>query len=379
MADDSGEKTEQPTDKKIRDSREKGQVAQSKELTGIAAMAVIIVTLVLSYNGNLKLFAQNSYGIYHDISINNLDFYVLNRWLHNSLSIATTVFLFPTILGALISLAVCIAQLKGIVLSKEAFKFDLKKLNPIDNFKSVFSLKNVVKFVRQIFEITIMAIIATFIFEKALVDILKIGYLPITDVAMLMSVLIGKIFTILFCIHLLFSITDFIMEKRHLNKELMMSMHDIKEEFKNTEGNPEIKQKRRELHRELLEDDGFGMMSNSTFVVANPTHIAIVIIYRPQRWPLPVVFGKARGEKALEVFHLAKKLQVPIIRDKWLARQLFEIGEINKHVPQSMLKYIADLIGKNLYQMPKLAKEIVEMQKNVTKPQPPVFKHNLGV
>lgn len=353
-----GEKTEQPSEKKIKDAKERGQVSQSKELTTLVGIITLIICMLFSYKSDLLLLSGNAFSSFYYIRHYNIDYSTLINCVENDASTGLKVFVLPIIIAASVSCLVNIAQLKGLVLSKEAFKFNWDKLNLVSNAKSVFSLKNLIKFTKQCIEMTVMTIIAFFIFKSSIHDLVKIFNLTLSDIMLFILFLLGKIFVVLFIVHFLFSVLDFILEKRHLTKELMMTKHEQKEELKNTDGNPEIKAKQREMFREILEDDAFGMMPNSSIVLANPTHIAIVLIYNPEKWKLPVIVAKASGEKALHIFNMAKKLNIPIVRDKWLARQLFEIGEISKYVPESLLKYVADIIGKNLHLMPYLAKQL---------------------
>jgi type III secretion protein U len=358
----SGEKTEQPTPKKLRDAREEGQVAQSKELTTLSGMLAVVAVLSFSAHRILELYAKNRDLILYKIQHQQLEFYSIIDTLFASLGTMLEICLPPIIIGAAVSGLVNLLQIGGIVFSKKFLSFDLNKFNPVQNFKQVFSLKNFIKFLRQFIEIGIMAAVAYSIGKHAAKDILQLYYVDIESIVLYMVWLIGKIFSYLFLIHVVCSILDFMLEKRNLTKQLMMSMSEVKQEYKNTEGNPEVKGRRKELHRELLEEGGMEeMMGSSTLVLANPTHIAIVIMYKPSKWKLPVILAKAKGETAQIIFQMAKRMEIPVIREKWLARQLHKLGEVGKYVPSSLLSYVADTIGQNLHLMPKLALEIHQM------------------
>lgn len=97
-------------------------------------------------------------------------------------------------------------------------------------------------------------------------------------------------------------------------------------------------------------------------VLANPTHIAIVIWYSPQKYPLPIVMYKACGRQAQQIFTIAKRCNVPIIRDKWLARQLFQHCELGKYVQKRFLAMVAEVFNKNMHLMPKLMAEIISLR-----------------
>ena len=356
-------KTEQPTSKKIRDAREKGQVAQSKELTMASSIISILLCLGIGYRYGIQLFTNNVQAIMHQIATDRLYWHSIKEECINSIQLAIKIVALPIMLGTVISLLVNILQTSGFVISKEAFKFDITKLNPVSNFQSIFSKKTFIKFFKNIAEISTMTVITTSIFRKSLVEIVNVYYYSLPNIIFFWVVVIAKIFIILLSVHVIFAIMDFILEKRSLNKQLMMSLQEIKDEDKNTNGNPEIKHKRRELHQELLEDDGYdGLLSNASLVLSNPTHIAIVIMYKPSRFKFPILLCKANGGKAQQIFRGAKRKNIPIIRDIWLARQLYALAEVGKFIPISLLKPLADIIGKNIHLIKGLTKEIELMK-----------------
>lgn len=363
---DSGEKTEQPTQKKEKDAKEKGQTAQSKELTAIASIIVITLAFGFNYKYNSRLIANGAISVFDNFKISQDSQYYTISYLIHLLSIGIKIFLFPIILAAAVSFFVSVGQIGGIVVKKDGIKFDIAKLNPIENFKNTFSKKNFIKFVRQFGEIFVMVVVAYVMTKYAIPYILMFPYITLPNIASFMGLLLFKLFSVLFGIHIVFSIIDYVLEKINLKKQLMMSLHDIKEEQKETDGNPEIKQKRRELHRELLEDnEPFGGFIGSGVLFANPTHIAIFVIFIPNKLKLPAIVLIETDEKALTLIKLAEKLGVPVVRDVWLTRKLYEIGKINSYIPASMLSFVADAFSKNM----KLLPGIVNAIKSIKAPQ----------
>lgn len=360
---DSSEKNHDPTPKKLQDAREKGQVAQSKELTMLVSLLTLF--LVMGFAANSYLVKINSLLslVIRDISDTNLDYTRNVADLLQMAAIFCKIVLLPVVLAALVSGLANIVQIKGIIFSKEAFKFDINRLHPVNNAKNIFSLKNLVKFFRQLIETIILAIAATLILKSNLSDILKLHTLPLKEILTYLTILSFKLFATLLTIHFGFAILDLILEQRNLFKQLRMSRSEVEQEMKNTEGNMELKHERKQRHRELLSEGVVDAIMNSSFVLANPTHVAIVIMYRPKRHKLPIVVYKAQGELAHEVFRIARKFKIPIFREKWLARKLFEIADVGKFVPSSMLTHVADIIGKNLSLLPELAKEFKEVAK----------------
>jgi len=171
MSEDSGQKTEQPTQKKRQDAREKGQVAQSKELTSLSAMATIVACLSFSSNSMLDKLADNFSVVLRSIQLHDFEMSVVYGTLWQSMSVVARIIFMPIILAGVISLLINILQLKGLTLNKEFFKIDLNKLNPMKNFKNIFSVKNFIKFLKQFVEITAMAIVSFSIVKHSFSDL----------------------------------------------------------------------------------------------------------------------------------------------------------------------------------------------------------------
>lgn len=356
---DSADKTEQPTPKKLRDAKEEGQVSQSRELTSIASIIVVTVAFALNYESNFRNLSNNAISIFGNLKLLQDSPSLTISYFMQDLGMAVRIFLLPIVLAAIASLFVSIGQIGGITIKKDGIKFDIAKLNPVENAKNTFSKKNVVKFIRQFFELFVMTVIAYYICSRALQDILLIPYIALNSIIALMCLFLFKIFALLFAIHIIFSIFDFVLEKKNLKKQLMMSLRDIKQENKDSEGNPEIKDKRKELHREFLEDDNaFGGFVGSGMLFVNPTHIAVFVIFVPNKLKLPAIILIETDEKAMSLIRSANEVGVPVIRDIWLARKLYDLGKVNSYVPGSILSYVADYFSKNLKLLPSVVKAI---------------------
>ncbi len=363
MDESTGTKTEQPTPKKREDAKKEGNVAHSAELNKVFALTILLILFIASFNSDLNYFASFSRNIFQDILTDNLSLSTIRGNIGAGFMYIAKVLIAPAIIAGCVAYLVNVIQIGGITLAETPFKFDLNKFNPVNNFKSIFSFKNFVKFIRQLIEIIIMTAVTWFIVKKSLSSLVQIPYYDLSTILWFLATTLIKIFLVSLLINLVASVIDFIMEKFNTTKQLMMTPSEIKQENKNTQGDAEIKKRRQEIHREIVGDDGELTISNSTMVLANPTHIAIVLLYRPKRFKLPIIVAKASGSKAQNIFTIAKKHNILIVRDIWLARSLFKIAIVGKYVPSSMLAPVADLISKNLHLLPKTATELAEMDK----------------
>jgi type III secretion protein U len=360
----SEEKTEQPTPKKIRDAREKGQVAQSKDITLATAISVMMTYIIFSNGYLTHEYAECYQLIIRQIQINDLSFSAIIQIIEQISNIVAYLVL-PIFIAATVSVFMNIAQLKGIVLSKEFLKLDFNKFNPVNNAKSIFSKKTVLKFFKQNIEISIMLFVVWLYIQLHIENMLKLSYAYyLSDIMRYISGFFIKVFLILISIYVIAAIIDYMIEARSLTKQLMMSHKEIEDEYKNTEGNPEIKARRREFHHELLEDDSaFNMVNHSSFLIANPTHIVILVLYNPSKWPLPIVLAKATDRHALRLIKIAEKLNVLVVRDKPLARQIFDECAAGTFVPVHLMRPIAKIIAENMDKLTSIAEQLRKMPK----------------
>jgi len=364
MAEQSSqEKTELPTRKRYEDARKKGQVAQSKELTMFFSLICILAYFLFFFNTLYGNFLEIYDNIFHTITFfsfahsreNELSLATIVGSAMGVLRLAVLVILIPTLIAAFVSAAMNVAQLGGFALATEVFELDIKKFNPVTNAKNIFSMKNLIKFGKDMLQLTLMFYISYYIVSNDIQDLIKSAYYDVFTIAFVFFKVIAEVVIALMIIYIIFSIADFFIQKKQLEKQLMMTKEELKNEFKETEGNPETKGRRREMHRELLEEDAMSSsIRQSSLVITNPTHIAIVILYNPKKVKLPAVVLKVRGKTAPLVTKLAKKFNIPIVRDVWLARRLYDYAEVGKYIPSSLILPVADIIGKNAHLIPHM-------------------------
>ena len=367
----SGEKTEQPTRKKKLDSRKEGQVAVSKELT---LSFVVILVLSMSYvfkNKVLSLYNNSFEFALTRISNSDLPTYKIAAMYYHALQQTFSILLLIIVATIFFIIGFVSLQLGGIVLvTKRFMKFDINNMNPVNNAKNIFSIKNFVKFIKNIIHIVVQGFIAFWVIKKHHSDGVNVIYYDLPNIIHWLLLFFGQLLLLVFLSGIVFGVLDLLWEKRTLNKKLMMSLQEIKQEHKNTEGNPEIKGQRKQLHREILEGGDDGFASNATMVLANPTHYAVVIMYKPRKYLQPIILYKAKNYKAQLIFRKAKKYDIPIIHDKWLARQLYELADIGGSIPKSLNAEFMYMLKSNLHLFPNLVEDMrIAIESNLSKLQ----------
>lgn len=372
--DQSSEKSEEPTKKKLDDARKKGQVAKSKELTSFFTLLVFFLYIAFAY----KYILVDVIQIYSQVFVSantklqgEMAPSQLKALIETLLGSMVKIILIPTVLAAVISGFIAAMQVGGLQFSPEAMKLDIQKFNPVTNAKNIFSLKTLKKFAKDMIQLTVMFSVSYIIVKRDLTEILNSSYYNIWVVTGVFFVLFFKLLLTLLIIYLIFAVVDFFLEKRQFLEQMKMTKDELKKEFKETEISQEVKQRQREIHQEILEEEGVtNTVKNSTMVLTNPLHYAIVILYDPKTVKLPVILVKARAKSAEIVIRVARKHKVLIVRDIWLTRRLYVLGEVGKFVPSSMVGPVADIIGKNLHLLPEHIRQAFMEMGNIPKPPP---------
>lgn len=366
MSDESSSsKNHEPTEHKIRKSREQGQVAQSKDVTLVGAILIVSLYLFFSYDILLKDFVG-----FHDAirmiiftQSDEIDIKSLHMAVFSAFWVIVKHVGIPIVCAAIFSFIVNAFQIGGIMISKKSI-VDFNNLNPINTVKNLFSKRTLLKFIKNVIEVSVLVGIGVWMAYNSLHDILIFPYTTLSNLVLIAGYIVIKCVLLMIIIYFIFGLVDLVIEKMHLKKQLMMSDEDLKQEMKETEGNIEMKYKRRHMHQEAMEEGGFGSMidPDHSIVVSNPTHLAILIYYHPIKWKIPIVLLKTKNYQANIILTIAKKKKMLIIPDKWLAWQLYNLADLGQFIPSILVEYVGNLIGKNLIYLPKILEELIYLQ-----------------
>lgn len=240
----------------------------------------------------------------------------------------------------------------GFIFTTETLKPDLKKLNPIAGFKKIFSSRTVVELFKDIILIIIVGFVGYQFVRDNLDKLLIMNTLTFTSLPYaLKGIFVGILFRICL-IMLIIAIADYIYQRFMHNKELKMTKQEIKEEFKQDEGDPQVKSKRKQKMREMSSKRMMASVPEATVVVTNPTHIAVALKYKEGESSAPIVTAKGTDRIALKIKEIAKENNVPIIEDKPLARLIYEKVDIDGEIPMDMYQAVAEILAL-VYKMKK--------------------------
>lgn len=337
-----GEKTEQPTEKRLRDARRKGQVARSHDLSSaVLLLATVAVLWIASgYMGGWLSTAMTEQLEFAGSFKGDLTQEVALGALASGAK-ALALALAP-LFGILVVVAVLVNYFQvGSIFSFEPVKPNVNKLNPAEGFKQKF-LKGrpYIELGKTVIKLIIACAVVGLALWGARGDIVRLTRQPTDVAAAYTASLIFQIGIKIGLVFLVLGAGDYFLQRFLHRKELMMTKHEVKEEYKETEGNPLHKSLRRQMHREILMQSVMEAVRRASVVVVNPTHLAVAIRYERAEMSAPVVVAKGAELMAARIRELAAESGVPVTRDVPLARALYEL-EIDAEVPEELYEAVA--------------------------------------
>ncbi len=339
MAD---EKTEQPTPKRLRESREKGDVAKSQEIP-----SALIVTCVAAYFIVVSpdIFTQLT-SLVSKVIEDTMKLPFSEAWPNLS---AFTLLVMLKIAAPVVLIAMVAALLAnlgqiGFLFSPKAAAPKLDNLHPKKWFKKVFSKKNAFDFVKNVVKVVVLSVAVWTALKSNLRMLFMLPYLDVGNVWVMMGSMLKELAFFAVGSFIAIAILDFLYTKMKYTKDHMMSMDEVKREFKESEGDPMIKSKRKQLHQELLNQNTLGKTKKSKVVVVNPTHYAVALDYDKEKQPIPIITAKGKDDVARRMIKVAEEEKIPVMREPPLARALYAQGNEDEQIPDDLLIPVARIL-----------------------------------
>ncbi len=338
------EKTEKASPKKLKDARKKGQVIKSSDVNNFLmmvasflVMSVFGIYLVNDIQDIMKYFISNSYNTSLINSTSN-SLYVLI--LSFCLKLAIFIFVPLVLMGVVANL-----MQTGFLFTQETLKFQFNKLNPITGFKNMFSRQRVLSSLKNIILLIVLSAISySFILDKQS-DLMKLPYMAYTDILAILGEIISQLVIRILTVVAFIAAMDYGIQYVEFMRNLKMTKQEVKEEYKQMEGDPFVKGKRRQKQREMAMSRMAAAVAESTVVVTNPTHFAVALKYVHESDLIPKVMAKGVDFKAQKIKELAKENGVPIIENKPLARALYRDVEVDQEIPFELYKAVAEVLA----------------------------------
>lgn len=340
----AGEKTEKATPRKREDERKKGRVAKSQDVNTAIILLFAFIMLAV-YGSTMKEQLTNLYQ------------YTFTEYIHWDLNIHTTMILVreiffeilkvvaPVMLIAFIAAIIANVLQIGFLYTTEPLKFDLKRLDPIQGAKRIFSIRALIELLKSFFKIAFIGVITFSVIWKYKDEMLQVSLKNAENaLSFFGKVTMIMAFAAIIALIIL-AVFDYAYQRFDYEKNLRMSKQEVKDEFKNVEGDPLIRSKMREKQRQIAMQRMMSEVPEADVIITNPTHYSVAIKYNEAVASAPIVVAKGIDEIALKIREVAKAHDITFVENKQLARSLYHEVEIGEVIPEKFYQAVAEVLA----------------------------------
>ncbi|MFV1873240.1 MAG: flagellar biosynthesis protein FlhB [Oleiphilus sp.] len=342
--DSSQEKTEEPTGRRIQKAREDGQVPRSKELntaflliTGAAGLLMFGSQLAQSFSN--IMIASFSFTRENVLDQKQMGLYLVNA------AIEITQIVIPFLFMLFIASIVGSVALGGWLFSPKSLVPKLSKLNPIKGIGRMFALKSLVELLKAFAKIGIVMTLAILLIRSLMPEFLGLGHESVIPAMAHATQILGWSFFYLCCTMILIAAVDVPFQIYDHTKNLKMTKQEVKDEFKDTEGKPEVKQKIRQLQMEMAQRRMMQDVPDADVVITNPTHFSVALRYNPEKDAAPILLAKGHDHIALKIREIAKAHGIEQVAAPPLARSVYHHAEIGQEIPSGLYLAVAQVLA----------------------------------
>ncbi|WP_257350030.1 flagellar biosynthesis protein FlhB [Pseudalkalibacillus decolorationis] len=348
----SQEKTEQATPKKRRESRTKGQVAKSGDVN--TAIILLLVFLFLWMIGPymfdimLKIYIISFRDfIHYDVTTEN------TQQVMSSLSIQAAQIVAPILLVAMVSGVAANYLQIGFLFSTDPLLMKLERINPLQGFKRIYSMRAIVELIKSILKISLVGFVTFLVLWMNREKLILLSHATVEQALMIIGKLTIQMGLAASVLLIFLAILDYMYQKFDFEKSIRMSKQDLKDEYKKMEGDPLIKSRIKEKQRQMAMQRMMQEVPKADVIITNPTHYAIALKYDDDKMDAPIVVAKGVDYIALKIREIAKHNDIFTIENRPLARSLYDQTEIGDMVPESLFKAVAEVLAY-VYRLKKL-------------------------
>ncbi|MBS0585142.1 MAG: type III secretion system export apparatus subunit SctU [Verrucomicrobia bacterium] len=337
------EKTEKATPKKLRDARKKGQVPKSQDFPA-AFTFIVSISGVLFFSGqiyeSLTSYMQRIFRLVsHPPNLATQAGPLLVEAIQVIFKSSVPLMAIVAAIGVLVNFL-----LIGPLFSMESMKPDIKRLNPVTNIKNMFKIKTFVELLKSIFKIAGALILIYTVVNHSIQEIVSTCGMPIFASALIFASFLKQVILKVGIFFIVIGIFDLVFQRRVFQKEMRMEKFEVKQEYKDTEGDPHIKSKRRQTAQEIAYQDGPAATKKARAVITNPTHIAVAIEYKVEEEPAPKIATMGLDLVAEEIIKVALGNNIPIMRNVELAHTLYYKSKIGDYIPEETYEAVAEIL-----------------------------------
>lgn len=338
------EKTEQGTSKRQEEAREKGQVAKSRELPSVAVLVACLIYFYFNIGGLLQKLMALMASLLRSAGSTSITVDSVPSYLAG-LIVQTALLLAPLCgIVFLVALLANVVQI-GFLFSSSSVEPQFSRINPIKGLENLFSLRSLVEFIKNILKMSVIGLISYNVIRNEISHCLPLAEESIWGIMVYMGRISFKILLDTCWVLIILAIFDYLYQRWEYDKSLRMSRQEIKEEYKNTEGDPIIKARIKHLQREMARKRMMAAVPTADVVITNPTHLAVALKYDQEKRSAPYIVAKGAGLIAEKIRELARENKVPVIENKPLAQVLYKMVKIEETIPENLYRSVAEILA----------------------------------
>ncbi len=344
MSEQAGEKTEKASQKRLEEAHKKGQFARSPEVQTAFVLMSAMMALMFSGGEMWRLIANTQVSLFSHLHDTPLSLNVMQRYAING------ALLFGRCVWPILAATVLAGLLAGGIQTRfrvapEALGFNWEKLNPVEGLKRVFSMRSAVPTGLSVLKLTVIIALSYGVIKSILTDPIFHSSVDVARIARFMAESSFKVILRVAVALVILAATDYGYQIWRTDRDLMMTKQEVKDESKNTEGNPQIKARQRRKRQATSKRKMLMEVPKADVIVVNPTHIAIALRYDRKTMKAPKVVAKGSRLNALQIREIAQQHQIPIIENKPLARMMFKYCRVGGEVPAQLYAAVAEVLA----------------------------------
>ncbi|QNH03145.1 flagellar biosynthesis protein FlhB [Pseudomonas sediminis] len=343
-SESGADKSEEPTGKRLEESRKKGQIARSKELNTVAVTLTGTVALIIfgAYMGNVLMdVMRGNFSLPRDVlmSERSMALYLLASGKQALLAVQ------PFFIALLIASIAGPIALGGWLFSAEALQPKASRMNPLAGLKRMFSVQALVELIKALAKFLVILAVALVVLSVDQDDLLAIANEPVEPAILHSLKVVGWSAFWLSCGLILIAAVDVPFQLWSHKQKLMMTKQEVRDEYKDTEGKPEVKGRIRQLQREMAERRMMQAVPQADVVITNPTHFAVALKYDPEKGSAPVLLAKGGDFLALKIREIAQEHKVMVLESPALARAVYYSTELDQEIPAGLYLAVAQVLA----------------------------------
>ena len=345
-----GEKTEEPTAKKLDDARKEGQVAKSKEIGNAFSLLALFLMLQLYLGVMGNQFLKGFHMVYNQIPDvikmynGNLPIASIHS-LIRTMMLQLLIIITPILLVGFIVAFICdLVQVKWKPTSKP-LKPKFSKLNPLKGFKRFFSANSIVELIKSLGKLAVVGYVAYSYLKDRLGQVFILYDMSLNQAIALIGEIVTDLGVRIAAVYMVIAFLDFAYQKWKYKEDMKMTKQEVKDEYKNQEGDPQVKSKQKQRMREASMRRMMQQLPEADVVITNPTHYAVAIKYDPDKYDAPYVLAKGENYLAQRIKDIAKENDIEIVENKPLARMLYANVEVGELIPPELYQAVAEVLA----------------------------------